>query len=166
MFNYREITEVTDPHEEEVELTKYSGATADKLHHMAKYFIETNPPDNMIIVAGLNDILNDSRKNRSVNCAEVSNRVMGIGRTAKDKGVARVCISEILKPRFKDCHQAINDTNHLIRIACQKEGFTFVNQSDIGLSDLGNNPHVSRGGNLKLKHNNILSQCYTYDNSY
>ena len=166
MFNYREISEVTNPKEEEIELAKYSGATADKLHHMAKYFTDTDtPPDNMIIVAGLNDVLNDRRKTKYVNCREVSNKVMNIGRTARSNGVGRVCISMILKPRFKDCHRAIDDINNLLHISCRNEGFIFVNQSNIGLSDLGDNLHVSHDGNQKLKHN-ILSQCFTYDYSY
>jgi hypothetical protein len=159
------MTRVTDPHQEEIELTKYSGATADKLHHMANYYIDTNKPDNLIIVAGLNDILNERRKKGTANCGEVADRVLNIGRTARTEGVGRVCISEILKPRFRDCHENINDTNHILRSKCESEGFIFVSQSNIGVSDLGDNLHVSREGNDKLKHN-ILSQCYTYDKSY
>ena len=149
-----------------IELTKYSGATADKLHHMAKYYIETNKPDNLIIVAGLNDILNERRLNNgSANCEEVADRVLSIGRTARAGGIGRICISQILKPSFRDCHDNINDTNHILRSKCKSEGFIFVSQSNIGPRDLGDPLHVSDKGNDKLKHN-ILSQCYTYDKSY
>ena len=79
--------------------------------------------------------------------------------------MGRVCISEILKPRFRDCHQYVDEVNEYLKIHCQSEGFVYVSQSNIGIRDLGDKLHVSEHGNIKLKHN-IFSQCYTYDNSY
>ena len=159
------MARVTDTREEEIKLTKYSGATADELHHMAKYYIDTSKPDNLIIVAGLNDILNERRINGSANCEGIAERVLDIGRTARTEGVGRVCISEILKPKFRECHANIRDTNNILKLQCEYEGFVFVSQSNIGVRDIGDLLHVSREGNEKLKHN-ILSQCYTYDKSY
>jgi hypothetical protein len=164
LINYRDITSSTDVEQEHIELSKHNGATADKLHHMSKYYLDKDTPDNIIIVAGLNDILNDKRKGQ-VNCRNIANRVIDIGRTSKDSGVGRVCISEILKPKFRDCHQYVDEVNEYLKFHCQSEGFVYVSQSNIGTSDLGDNLHVSRDGNIKLKHN-IFSQCYTYDNSY
>ena len=132
---------------------------------MTKFYIENDLPDNLIVVAGLNDILKEKRERGTVDCKEVSDRVINIGRMAHNSGVGRVCISEIIKPKFRDCHPFVNEVNELIRLACLSEGFIFISHGNIGLSDLGDNLHVSRDGNDKLKHN-ILSQCYTYDRSY
>ena len=166
LLNYRELSKVTDTFEEEIELTKYAGATTDKLHHMAKFYMENNMPDNLIIVAGLNDVLKQKRETKKVNCEEVTTNIINIGITARENGVGRVCISEIIKPKFWDCHDYINKINQLLRQQCEFKGFQIISQSNIGQGDLGDNLHVSReSGHDKLKHN-ILSHCYTYDNSY
>ena len=166
LLNYRDISKVTDTYEEEIELTKYAGATTDKLHHMAKFYMENNMPDNLIVVAGLNDVLKQKRETRKVNCEEVTANIINIGITARENGVGRVCISEIVKPKFWDCHEYIDSINELLRQECEFEVFFIISQSNIGQGDLGDNLHVSReSGHDKLKHN-ILSHCYTYDNSY
>jgi hypothetical protein len=155
---------LTDINQEDIELSKHNGATAAKIHHMSKFYLDNDKPDNMIVVAGLNDILHDKRKGK-VNCNDIANRVMDIGRTARSEGVGRVCISAIITPKYRDCHDYVKEVNDILKFACQSEEFIFINQSNIGLSDLGDNLHVSRDGNDKLRHN-ILSHCYTYDQSY
>jgi len=164
-MTWREIKNVTDPTEEEIKLSKHNGATSDELNHMTKFFIETNLPDNLIVVAGLNDILKEKRERNDVNCKEVSNSVVNIGRMARDSGVGRVSISAIIKPRFRDCHSYVDEVNAYIQQQCIAKNFVYFSHGNIGLGDLGDNLHVSRDGNVKLKHN-ILSQCYTYDRSF
>ena len=135
---------------------------------MSKFFLDSKKvtPDNFIIVAGLNDVLSDKRDYGHVDCRDIAQRVVNIGKTAKESGVARICISELIKPRYEDCHQFITEVNDLIKLECQTEGFIFITQSNIGLRDLGDNLHVSRGpSNDKLKHN-IFSHCYTYNDKY
>ena len=165
LIKYKDITSSTDTEQERVVLSKHNGATADILHHMSKYYIDSDTPDNIIVVAGLNDILTETRDGQQPNCRNIANRVIDIGRTSRDGGVGRVCFSEILKPRFRDCHQYVDEVNEYLKIHCQSEGFVYVSQSNIGIRDLGDNLHVSHNGNIKLKHN-IFSQFYTYDNSY
>jgi hypothetical protein len=164
LFNYRDITSLTDTNQEEIVLSKHNGARTDVLHHMSKFYLD-NEPDNMIVVAGLNDILQDKRDGGKVNCKHIANRVMDIGRTARAEGVGRVCISAIITPKYRDCHEYVKEVNDILKFTCLSEEFIFISQSNIGLSDLGDPLHVSRDGNDKLRHN-ILSHCYTYDQSY
>jgi len=164
LFNYRDIKSVTDPEQEKIKLSKQNGEVADEIHHMSKYYVHHDMPDNLIVAAGLNDILNEKREGQ-VNCTGIANRVIDIGRTARDKGVGRVCISQIIKPKYRDCHDYVDEVNDLLKYYCQSEGFNYITQSNIGIGDLGDPLHVSRDGNDKLRHN-ILSHCYTYDKSY
>ena len=165
LITYRDILNATDSREEQIELSKHNGATSDILHHMTKFYLENDLPDNLILVSGLNDILKQKREKQEVDCKEVADSVINTGKMARDSGVGRVCISEIIKPKYRDDHPYVNEVNDLIRQQCSAENFVFISHGNIGMSDLGDNLHVSRDGNVKLKHN-ILSQCYTYDRSF
>ena len=84
LIKYNDITSSTDTEQEQVVLSKHNGATADILHHMSKYYIDLDTPDNIIVVAGLNDILNETRDGQQPNCRNIANMVIDIGRTSRD----------------------------------------------------------------------------------
>ena len=164
-IGFRDINSSIKQSEEEVTITKHPGATTSELHHISRFHIDKEKPDNIIIVSGLNDILNQKRRQGTVDCRDIANQLVEMGRTAREKGVGRVCISGILIPKFRDCQQFVIETNDIISELCADNSFIFINHDNIGTNDLIDSLHVNREGNVKLKHN-IFSHLYTYNNPY
>ena len=163
LFNFREISRHVNMQGEEVDLTKYAGATVEKLNHMAKFFIENNKPDNLIIVGGINNIMNDRREKKNTDAISLAEGILNIARFATQNGVGRVCVSELIKPIFVNTHRLIDEVNNLLSIGCTREDFVLIDQSNIGRDDLTDHIHVSQSGNQKLKHN-VLRNCMNYIN--
>ena len=102
-----------------------------------------------------------NKNSRNINYEDIAQKVIDIGRTARQEGVARICISALVKPRYRDCHNLVDQVNGHILQKCESEGFIYVDQSNIGHDDLGDAIHVSHSGNVKLRAN-IFKQLYTY----
>ena len=154
-----EIDACIDVRQEIVEINKFPNAEAEAINHYSIYPLEKNCPDNVIIVAGLNDLLHhDDREN--ADCKAIANKVMNIGKMAKEKGVARVCISGLVKPRYYNCLSSTDKINMFLRDMCVREGFIYIDQSNIEPNDLGDGIHVGNNGLKKLK-SNIFKELYT-----
>ena len=161
-IGFRDINSSINRTEEEVTISKHPGATSSELHHISQFHIDREKPDNIIFVSGLNDILSQNRRRATVDCEGIANELIEMGKTARGKGVGRVCISGILIPKFRDCQQYVRETNSIIRDQCAVHGFHYIDQDNIGIDDLFDSLHVNHLGNTKLKHN-IFSQFYTYN---
>ena len=157
----RTIEEQIDNSQEVGIITNHPNATAEEIGHYLEYHLKNDCPDNLVVVAGLNNVLHQ-KDSGNINCQDIAQKVINIGRTANQAGVARVCISGLVKPKYRDCHRYINEVNGYIWQKCKSEGFIYIDQSNIGYDDLGDAIHVNgRSGNNKLCAN-IFKQLYTY----
>ena len=164
----RGISTHIDKSQEEVFMTIHPNAEADEIKHYSKYQLQKNLPDNMIIVAGLNDVLHhpsmgrDRDEDEEMDYAKIAEKVGNIGIQAKQAGVGRVCISMLIKPKFEKGRFAVDRVNSHLRQICRNNNFTTIEQSNITRQDLHDAIHVNwEGGTDKLKRN-ILSELYTY----
>ena len=130
------------------------------MHHYTTYFLEKDKPDNLIIVSGLNDLLHHKERS-TANCNEIANNVVEIGREAKRRGVWRICISGLVKPKYDNCRIKVDEINSIISDYCKKEGFVYIDQNNIGRHDMGDMIHVGQQGMQKLM-DNILNNLHTY----
>ena len=138
----------------------YPNAEADEIMHYSQYHLEKDCPENLIIVAGLNDLLHEKDR-ENADCKSIAEKVVKIGRVARERGVARVCISGLVKPKYYDCKTATDGINRYLMDMCSKEGFVYLDQSSISASDMGDMIHVGNHGLPKLR-NNIFKGLYTY----
>ena len=159
-FRHRDVAACINEQQESVVINKYPNAEAKEMRHYATYFLEKDKPDNLIIVSGLNDLLH--HKDRSTaNCNEIANNVVEIGREAKRRGVWRICISGLVKPKYDNCRIKVDEINSIISDYCKKEGFVYIDQNNIGRHDMGDMIHVGQQGMQKLM-DNILNNLHTY----
>ena len=68
---------------------------------------------------------------------------------------------ESASPKYENCRQKVEEINTLLWEKCRKEGFIYIDQSNIGLADMGDMIHVGQHGLHKLK-DNVLNQLHTY----
>jgi len=112
-----------------------------------------NKPDRVIIAAGMNDLLYEKENS---NPAEVVERVIDIGKRAREKGVKDVFILGLYQVDGVN----VNIFNHILRQRCLETNFGYVYNSNIDKDDLYDGLHVNnRVGTNKLKHN--VMQCFT-----
>ena len=148
-------------------MTIHPNAEADEINHYSKFQLEPNLPDNIIIVAGLNDVLHHPSMGKEeeyskFDPAKIAEKVCRIGLEAKKAGVGRICISTLIRPKFEKGRLAVEKVNSHLRSICRQEEFTIIEQSNIMRSDLHDAIHVNwESGTEKLK-NNILAQLYTF----
>ena len=155
-----DIKSCIDVSQENVDINKFPNAEADEMRHYASYHLEKDSPDNLIIVSGLNDLLHHPDRENADSKA-IGDKVLNIGRLAKEKGVARICISGLVKPRYYNCRSSVDKINAYLRDMCAREGYVFIDQSNIESKDLGDSIHVGNNGMRKLKAN-IFKELFTY----
>ena len=155
-----DIKSCIDVSQENVDINKFPNAEADEMRHYASYHLEKDRPDNVIIVSGLNDLLHHPDRENADSKA-IGDKVLNIGRLAKEKGVARICISGLVKPRYYNCRSSVDKINAYLRDMCTREGYIFIDQSNIESKDLGDSIHVGNNGMRKLKAN-IFKELFTY----
>ena len=158
-----DIDEMIDQKQEEVQINKFPNAEADEILHYSLYHLEKNCPDNLIVVAGLNDLLHHKDR-ANADCKSIAEKVITIGKVAREKGVARVCISGLVRPKYYNCQLPTDAINHYLIDLCAREGFIFLNQNNIESSDMGDAVHVGNHGMHKLR-DNIFNGLYTYSRS-
>ena len=152
----RDIKMSIDRRSETSITSKHPGATANQIKHYNDYFLKEEKPNRVIISAGLNDLLYE----RDGNIEEIVDRVVDIGKRAKESGVSDIFILGLYKPEE---YVNIKDFNSFLMEKCTEYNFGFVPNSNIELGDLFDGLHVNnKSGNKKLKHN--ILQCFkTYN---
>ena len=83
----RDIEQRIDLKQEKGVINNHPNAEADEIHHYALYHLEKDRPDNLVIVAGLNDLLH-TKNRQDADCDAIAQKVINIGRTAREKGYA------------------------------------------------------------------------------
>jgi len=164
----REIVKYADQNQEETTMTYHPNATAKEINHYVKYRLQQDCPDNLIVVACLNDVLHHpSIKDTSpgvppLDPMEVAKGIINIGKDAQKAGVARICISELIRPKFEIGRLAVEKVNEFLREQCTREGFVLISQGNISRYDLGDAIHVNNFEGTDKLRENVCSQFYTY----
>ena len=76
--------------------------------------------------------------------AEIAEKVMRIGREAREAGVKIICVSTLIRPTFDKGRLEVEKFNTYIRQLSSREGFDMIEQSNIGRADMGDAIHVNR----------------------
>jgi len=153
------------PFAEEVHVEKHLGATAKQLRFYSKYNLEHMQPQNIVVVAGANDISNEYTK-PNPDHRQIADQVIQIGRDAKQLGVREVYIIAIIHRRDKKYAQLTSLANIELRLLSDSEGFHYVDTGLIKADDLqADGLHVNYHGKKKMMHT-ILSCCASYNPAY
>ena len=138
----------------DVIVNKHPGATAEEIGYYSMLPLDRNRPENVIIVAGSNDISREFQETRSVNEQNVVGNIIAIAKNAKHMGAKNVYVSSVLVrqgPHFKNI---IKRTNSLLEQSCRHEGIHFLDHSDINYLHLNDDGlHCNNYGHAILKMN-------------
>ena len=153
------------PGDMKVSFHKYPGHTADEISHYVQKNIFDDKPQTIIIIAGINDILKEKRVKDIPDLNMIVEHILDIGRVARENKVRHILISGIMVNKAHNTVvQVIND---ILVDRCKKEGFTYMDQSDITLKNLlsYDGLHLNSSGSAKLLHN-LLRSCIEGYNPY
>ena len=145
-----------------VKMERHLGATAQEISYFSKCNIRELQPRQLIVCAGANDLTHDRNKDP----IEIANRIINIGKEAKQEGVPEIGIMSIVNRRDKRYNQLTAKVNLQLRYACQNLGFIYIDNNFIKTGDLQRDGlHVNFQGKQKLIHS-ILSCSSVYNPSY
>ena len=146
-------------------MKKFPGHTADEIAYYAGKPLYDHKPNQVIVIAGTNDLSRDVFRGNTVNEYEVVESLMKIARTARDAGAYRVYVSGIMTRHGQQYKNPIARVNNLLQYRCSLEGFLYMDQSDISSDHVSSDGvHLNFYGQTLLKMN-ILS-CFNTFNPY
>ena len=120
-------------------------------------------PDQVVVVAGTNDLSRAINESGTVDEYKVVNGILEIARAARHHGAKKVVVSSILPRRGYRYQNAVASVNDLLYMACIAEEFTFMDHSYITLAHISTDGvHPNFYGTTILKFN-ILSTFRTFD---
>ena len=164
-INYNVIKKNIDTNEETAILKKFPGHTADEIAYYATKPLSDHKPNQVIVIAGTNDLSRDVFRGNTVNEYEVVESLMKIARTAREFGAYRVYVSGIMTRHGQQYKNPIARVNNLLQYRCSLEGFLYMDQSDISSDHVSSDGvHLNFHGQTLLKMN-ILS-CFNTFNPY
>ena len=148
------ISEDIDGNYEKVIVKKYPGQTAQEIFSYSDYQFSTCKPDQVIIIAGSNDVSNGHRT-RSLDEVEVATNIINIGRRAVKHGAKRIVISGLVIRKWNsNINQVIGSINRLVQDMCKEEGFYFIDQTDIERQHLWKDGlHLNQNGSYIFRMN-------------
>ena len=162
-INYNQLKKNIDTNEETTIFKKFPGHTADEIAYYAAKPLHDNKPNQVIVIAGTNDLTKEVYRGNTVNEYEVVENLMKIGRTARDSGAYKVHISGIMARHGYQYQNAITRINNLLQYRCSLEGFLYMDQSDISSDHVSSDGvHLNFWGQNLLKMN-ILSCFHTFN---
>ena len=143
---------------EEAVVNKHPGATAAQIAHYSTVTLEELRPQQVIIVAGSNDI-----SRGSVNEYKVVDNILKIARNAKAVGAQKIFVSSVLVRWGHQHRNMILRVNDLLEAMCRWEDYIFIDHSDITtrhICDDGLHPNKHGYAILEM---NILHCFYTFN---
>ena len=114
---------------EEVIMKKYPGQTTKEISHNSIIPLEEIRPEQVIIVAGTNDISNGYR-GKTLNEHKIVEDILSIAYKAKAVGTENIFISSILV-RWGYHYKNIPRVNNILEAMCHELGFIYLDQSDV-----------------------------------
>ena len=158
----RDFNNMLDRNTEKILINKYPAAHAKQILHYSNYTLMNDKPDNLIIMAGSNDVSYDSKDGNTADPEAIATRIIEIGTNARRHGVSRVFINSIINREGYFYNRIIKKLNLILRLKCNTEQFYFIDNSNISLTDLSDGLHLNSNGNNIFIHN-LLNCCESYN---
>ena len=121
-------------------IKRFPGHTADEISYYAPKPLKDNQPDQVIIIAGTNDLTRSVYGKGTIDEFEVVKSILDIGRAARNEGANKIHISSIMARRRHQYVDVVQRVNNVLYMACVAEDFLFVDLDDINLA------HISSDG--------------------
>ena len=148
---------------DQVLFRRFPGHTAEDIAFYVSKPLSAEKPDNVIIVAGTNDLARASYEKEEIDEFEVVESILKIGRAAREHGAKKICISSIMVRRGHRYREVVKKVNDLLYMTCVAEEFNFIDQDDITLAHISQDGvHLNANGTIILLYN-ILSVFSTFD---
>ena len=145
---------------------RFPGHTAEEISFYAQKPLADKKPDNVIVVAGTNDMARDVYESDSVDEYAIVESLMRIGRKARESGAKKISISSVMVRRGYRFREIVEKTNELLYMACIAEDFMFIDQADITMAHLSSDGvHLNAHGTAILFYN-ILSVFESFDSNF
>ena len=152
-----------DTNEESVVFKRFPGHTAEEIRHYASKPLLDTKPNQVIVIAGTNDIQRDMQPGSTVNEHQIVEDLIAIAQSARDAGASKVFVSAVMVRHGQQYRNPIMRVNTLLQKRCSETGFYFMDQSDITSSHVSmDGVHLNFYGQTILKHN-ILSVFNTFN---
>ena len=162
-ININQIKENIDLSKEAVIFKRFPGHTAQEIAYYSPKPLLDCKPEQVVIVAGTNDITQAFYQKGCVDEFEIVDGIMKIGGAAREQGVERIHVSSIIVRRGNQYRDVITKVNDLLYMTCLAENFIFMDQNDISLLHISSDGlHLNYHGTTVLKMN-ILSVFSSFD---
>ena len=163
--NIHQIKRNIDTSEESIIFKRFPGATADEMRHYSTKPLQDGKPNQVIIIAGTNDIQRDVHPGSTINEYQIVEDLMAIARTSREVGAQKIYVSAVMVRHGHHYRNPVIRVNNLLQSRCSDEGFIYMDQSDITSSHISTDGvHLNFFGQTILKMN-ILS-CFNTFNPY
>ena len=142
------------PEDRAVIIKRFPGHTAEEMAFYAPKPLNDKKPEQVIIIAGTNDLTHSMYEKGEVDEYEVVENILKIGRVARDHGAKKIHISGIMVRRGYAYGEIVNRVNNLLYMACLADNFLYMNQDDIKLSHISSDGvHLNSHGSAILMFN-------------
>ena len=147
----------------EAVLTKrHTGSTAEEISHFSTHTIDNIRPDQLIIIAGTNDISKGFRE-KSLDERKIVDDILSIAYHAKTVGCKNVIVSSILVRRGYHYKNIIIRINNILNARCSEEGFVYLDNSDVTIRHICDDGLHPNNYGINVLKMNILMCFYTFN---
>ena len=151
---------------EEIIFRRFPGHTAEDIAFYASKPLCDTKPDQVIIVAGTNDLGRYVYRNENVDEYAVVDSIMKIGRAARENGAKKIHVSSIIIRRGYRYREIIKRVNDLLYMACVAEDFHYIDQDNIKMAHVSSDGiHLNSHGTFVLLFN-VLSCFSKFDRDF
>ena len=163
-INIHNIKNNINSSEELVIFKKFPGHTAEEIACYAPKPLSDLKPDNVVVVAGTNDISKAIYQEGSdVDEYQIVNDILEIARSARNHGAKKIFISSVLPRRGAQYKRIVAEVNDLLYMVCLAEEFVYMDHGGITLAHISHDGvHPNFWGTTILKFN-ILSTFRTFN---
>ena len=125
-------------HDIEANVEKHPGARSNQIKYYSALMIDEMQPNSIVIHAGTNDLWNNRNKQkRGLDDGEIVENIIKTGCIAREKKVTNILVSSVIVRRGMYYERRRNNINRMLREQCLKEGFQFIDNSNIMLDHIG-----------------------------
>ena len=143
----------------ECKFHKFPGASAQQIRNYSKFNILEDNTHGLVVVSGTNSLRTIPGK-QELTDREIADSILQTGIDGQKEGVKKVFISGIILRKGSFYQKRILNINLILRNECLRQGFVFIDQSNILFEHLHEDGlHLNHEGTCILKQN-ILKALY------
>ena len=164
-ININQIKNNIDRNEEAVIFKRFPGHTADEIGHYVTKPLTDNRPEQVIVIAGTNDLSRDVYAGNTLTEYDIVERILSIARSARSTGAKKIYVSGILVRHGFHYRNIVIRVNRLLEERCREEQFIYMDQSNITSNHISKDGiHPNFYGQTILKRN--ILECFNTFNPY